>query len=38
MADGRIVGWFHGRTEYGPRAWAPAASSATRGIPGCRAT
>jgi ubiquinone/menaquinone biosynthesis C-methylase UbiE len=20
MADGRIVGWFHGRTEYGPRA------------------
>ena len=20
MADGKIVGWFHGRTEYGPRA------------------
>ena len=20
MADGQIVGWFHGRTEYGPRA------------------
>ena len=20
MVDGRIVGWFHGRSEYGPRA------------------
>jgi len=20
LADGKIVGWFHGRTEYGPRA------------------
>ena len=30
LAEGKVVGWFQGRMEFGPRPWAPAASSATR--------
>ena len=38
MADGQIVGWFHGRTEYGPRALGARSILADRATPGCRAT
>ena len=36
IADGKVVGWFQGRMEFGPRALGAAASSATRATPTCR--
>ena len=38
LADGKVVGWFHGRMEFGPRASARAASSATPRSPKMQAT
>ena len=37
LADEKVVGWFQGRMEFGPRALgAPLASSATRARRRCR--
>ena len=36
LADGKVVGWFQGRMEFGPRAVALAASWAIPGRPPCR--
>ena len=33
IADGRVVGWYQGRMEWGPAPWAIAASSPIRGAP-----
>ena len=35
LADGKVVGWFQGRMEFGPRALGAAVSSAMRAIPRC---
>ena len=38
LAEGKALGWFQGRMEFGPRArWGPARFWATRGRPPCRA-
>ncbi len=36
LADGKVVGWFQGHMEFGPRAWGPAASWAMPGRRPCR--
>ena len=38
LADEKIVGWFDGRMEFGPRALGAAASSAIRAARACRPT
>ena len=35
LAAGKVVGWFQGRMEFGPRAWVPAALSAMRATQRC---
>jgi len=36
LASEKIVGWFDGRMEFGPRALGRAASSAIRAARACR--
>ena len=36
LAAGKMIGWFQGRMEFGPRALGRAASSATPARPTCR--
>jgi carbamoyltransferase len=38
LADGKVVGWFDGRMEFGPAHSGSVASWATRGIRACRPT
>ena len=35
LDEGKVVGWFQGRMEFGPRAWGREAFWATRGGPRC---
>ena len=35
LASDKVIGWFHGRMEFGPRALGAAASSATRAASRC---
>ena len=36
LADGKVIGWFQGRMEFGPRALGAAAFSATPALRPCK--